>query len=107
MPPPGSFAWSGHDRTHSHMIQPDPSGRFVLAADLGLDRILVWKFDAAAGQLCVERSRPHALAHDSARSVGTLRAGRGPRARPDPRLEIRCRRRAALRGAVTTARTRT
>ena len=25
--PPGSFAWSGHDRTHSHMIQPDPSGR--------------------------------------------------------------------------------
>jgi 6-phosphogluconolactonase len=49
--PPGSFAWSGHDRTHSHMIQPDPSGRFVLAADLGLDRILVWKFDAAAGKL--------------------------------------------------------
>jgi 6-phosphogluconolactonase len=49
--PPGSFAWSGHDRTHSHMIQPDPSGRFVLAADLGLDRILVWKFDAVAGKL--------------------------------------------------------
>ena len=49
--PPGSFAWSGHDRTHSHMILPDPSGRFVLAADLGLDRILVWKFDAAAGKL--------------------------------------------------------
>jgi 6-phosphogluconolactonase len=33
------------------MIQPDPSGRFVLAADLGLDRILVWKFDAVAGKL--------------------------------------------------------
>src|SRR5580658_1834362 len=49
--PPGSFAWSGHDRTHSHMIRPDPSGRFVLAADLGLDRILVWKFDAVAGKL--------------------------------------------------------
>jgi len=49
--PPGSFAWSGHDRTHSHMILPDPSGRFVLAADLGLDRILVWKFDVAAGKL--------------------------------------------------------
>ena len=31
------------------MIQSDPSGRFVLAADLGLDRILVWKFDARAG----------------------------------------------------------
>jgi len=33
------------------MIQPDPSGRFVLAADLGLDRILVWRFDAVAGKL--------------------------------------------------------
>jgi 6-phosphogluconolactonase len=49
--PPGSFAWSGHDRTHSHMIHADPSGRFVLAADLGLDRILVWKFDDKAGKL--------------------------------------------------------
>jgi len=49
--PPGSFAWSGHDRTHSHMIQADPSGRFVLATDLGLDRILIWQFDAAAGKL--------------------------------------------------------
>jgi 6-phosphogluconolactonase len=49
--PRGSFAWSGHDHTHSHMILPDPSGRFVLAADLGLDRILVWKFDAVAGKL--------------------------------------------------------
>lgn len=49
--PPGSFAWSGHDRAHSHMILPDPSGRFVLAADLGLDRILIWKFDAVAGKL--------------------------------------------------------
>ena len=49
--PPGSFAWSGHDRPHSHMIQPDPSSRFVLAADLGLDRILIWRFDAVAGKL--------------------------------------------------------
>jgi len=49
--PLGSFAWSGHDHAHSHMILPDPSGRFVLAADLGLDRILVWKFDAVAGKL--------------------------------------------------------
>lgn len=36
--PPGSFAFSGHDRTHAHMIQADPSGRFVLHVDLGLDR---------------------------------------------------------------------
>ncbi len=43
--PPGSFAFSGHDRTHAHMIQADPSGRFVLHVDLGLDQIFVWKFD--------------------------------------------------------------
>ncbi len=49
--PPGSFAISGHDRTHAHMIQADPSGRFVLHADLGLDRIYIWKFDAQQGVL--------------------------------------------------------
>jgi 6-phosphogluconolactonase (cycloisomerase 2 family) len=49
--PPGSFAVSGHDRTHAHMIQADPSGRFVLHADLGLDTIFVWKFDAERGVL--------------------------------------------------------
>lgn len=49
--PPGSFAISGHDRTHAHMIQADPAGRFVLHVDLGLDKIFVWKFDAQKGTL--------------------------------------------------------
>lgn len=49
--PPGSFAFSGHDRTHAHMIQADPSGRFVLHVDLGLDQIFVWKFDEQKGVL--------------------------------------------------------
>ncbi len=49
--PSGSFAFSGHDRTHAHMIQADPSGRFVLHADLGLDQIFVWKFDDQKGVL--------------------------------------------------------
>jgi 6-phosphogluconolactonase (cycloisomerase 2 family) len=49
--PPGSFAISGHDKPHAHMIQSDPAGRFILAADLGLDRIFVWKFDAEKGKL--------------------------------------------------------
>lgn len=49
--PPGSFAISGHDRTHAHMIQADPSGRHVLHVDLGLDKIFVWKFDAQKGTL--------------------------------------------------------
>src|SRR5437879_753636 len=49
--PPGTFAFSGHDRTHAHMIQADPSGRFVLHVDLGLDQIFVWKFDEQKGVL--------------------------------------------------------
>src|SRR5438046_618579 len=49
--PPGSFAFSGHDRTHAHMIQADPSGHFVLHVDLGLDQIFVWKFDEQKGVL--------------------------------------------------------
>jgi len=49
--PAGSFAISGHDRTHAHMIQTDPSGRFVLHVDLGLDKIFVWKFDQQKGKL--------------------------------------------------------
>jgi 6-phosphogluconolactonase (cycloisomerase 2 family) len=49
--PPGSFAISGHERPHAHMIQSDVSGRFVFAADLALDQILIWKFDDGAGTL--------------------------------------------------------
>ena len=49
--PPGSFAISGHDRPHAHMIESDASGRFVFAADLGLDQILIWRFDSAKGTL--------------------------------------------------------
>lgn len=49
--PPGSFAFSGHDRTHAHMIQADSSGRFVLHVDLGQDKIFVWRFDEQKGVL--------------------------------------------------------
>jgi 6-phosphogluconolactonase len=49
--PSGSFAKSGHDRTHAHMIQADRSGHFALHTDLGLDRIFVWKFDEQHGML--------------------------------------------------------
>ena len=48
---PGSFAISGHDQAHAHMIEADPSGRFVIHVDLGLDRIYVWRFDATRGVL--------------------------------------------------------
>jgi 6-phosphogluconolactonase len=66
--PPGGFAVSGHDRTHAHMIQADPSGRFVLHVDLGLDRIFVWKFDEPTGVLTP--NEPHAV---------SLPPGDGPR----------------------------
>src|SRR5262245_6039679 len=49
--PSGSFAVSGHDRTHAHMIQADPSGRFVIHVDLGLDTIFIWRFDDQRGTL--------------------------------------------------------
>jgi len=49
--PPGSFAISGHDHPHAHMILADPSGKFVIATDLALDRINVWKIDLEKGTL--------------------------------------------------------
>jgi 6-phosphogluconolactonase (cycloisomerase 2 family) len=49
--PAGSFAISGHDRPHGHMIESDPAGKFVVGADLALDRLHVWKFDAEKGKL--------------------------------------------------------
>jgi 6-phosphogluconolactonase len=49
--PPGTYAFSGHDKPHAHMIQPDPSNRFVLQTDLGQDRIYVYAFDPVAGKL--------------------------------------------------------
>lgn len=49
--PPGSFAISGHDHPHAHMIESDPSGRFVVHTDLATDQIYIWKFDAENGKL--------------------------------------------------------
>ena len=49
--PPGSYAFSGHDMAHAHMIEADGSGAFVLSAELGLDQIRIWKFDARTGVL--------------------------------------------------------
>ncbi|MGB6743673.1 MAG: lactonase family protein [Terracidiphilus sp.] len=49
--PPGSFAFSGHDKPHAHMIAADPNNKFVLNTDLGQDRIYVYRFDAATGRL--------------------------------------------------------
>jgi len=66
--PPGTFAFSGHDRTHAHMVEADPTGRFVLHVDLGLDQIFVWKFDREHGVLAP--NDPHRI---------SLPPGDGPR----------------------------
>jgi len=49
--PEGSFAVSGHDAPHPHMIAADPRNQFVLAADLGQDRIYTYRFDRRTGKL--------------------------------------------------------
>ncbi len=49
--PPGSYALSGHDAPHAHMIHSDPSNRFVLQTDLGQDRIYIYRLDDHAGRL--------------------------------------------------------
>jgi 6-phosphogluconolactonase len=66
--PPGSFAISGHDAPHVHMIQSDPSGRYVLSSDLGMDKIMIWKFDLEKGKLV--RNNPASV---------SLPPGDGPR----------------------------
>lgn len=41
--PPGSRACSGHESAHLHMVRASLDGRHVLATDLGLDRLQVWR----------------------------------------------------------------
>ena len=36
---------------HAHYITPDPANRFALACDLGLDQVLVYRFDPAKASL--------------------------------------------------------
>jgi 6-phosphogluconolactonase len=45
------FATSDHDSPHAHMVHSDPAGNFVLVADLGLDRVISYRFDRATGVL--------------------------------------------------------
>jgi 6-phosphogluconolactonase (cycloisomerase 2 family) len=56
--PPGSFAISGHDAPHAHMIQADPGGKFILHTDLGQDRIYSWVLNRAAGTLSPNPTSP-------------------------------------------------
>ena len=66
--PPGSFAVSGHDTPHAHMIQTDPSGKLIVHADLGQDRLYSWTLQRADGKLIA-----------SSPGFVTLPPGDGPR----------------------------
>jgi 6-phosphogluconolactonase len=59
---------SRQETAHPHSINVDPSGRFAIVADLGLDKVFVYRFDAAAGTLS-PNDPPNAL----------LAPGAGPR----------------------------
>jgi len=49
--PNGSYAVSGHDAPHAHMVAVDPQGGFVLATDLGQDRIYSYRLNEETGKL--------------------------------------------------------
>ena len=55
------------EQPHAHSINLDPLNRFAFAADLGLDKILIYRFDSATSRLT-----PHSAA-------GVVAAGSGPR----------------------------
>lgn len=61
-----SSAASPGRAAHAHMALADAGGRFVLATDLGLDQLTVWRFDASRGRLSEPQIQP-------------LAAGSGPR----------------------------
>jgi 6-phosphogluconolactonase (cycloisomerase 2 family) len=54
--------------SHPHQILFDPSGRFVVVPDKGLDRVFVFAFDTATGALT-----------PTAQGAGVARSGSGPR----------------------------
>ena len=53
---------------HAHWIQTSPDNRFALVSDLGLDEVLVYKFDATSGTLTPNEP-----------AFARLKAGFGPR----------------------------
>ncbi len=58
----------GSNTPHGHSITLDAAGKFAVAADLGLDQLLIYRYDAASGKLL---PRPKA--------TYSTRAGAGPR----------------------------
>jgi 6-phosphogluconolactonase len=59
---------SRQEKPHAHSINLDRANKFAFAADLGLDKVLIYKFDAARGSL---------VANDP--PAGVVSPGSGPR----------------------------
>lgn len=49
------------DRSHAHCIVPDPSNRYVVVADLGIDQLVRYPLDLGAFALHREAAVPFAL----------------------------------------------
>lgn len=49
--PPGNYSASSHAHSRVHMVSFDPSGRYLIADDAGLDQVHVLKLDPATGKL--------------------------------------------------------
>lgn len=64
------------EKSHAHWIQPTARNRFAYVADLGLDRILIYKFDATRGVLSDGGSAAGTAANFFS---ATLAPGTGPR----------------------------
>jgi len=55
---------------HPHMILPSPDGRFALATDLGIDRVMIYEVDGSTGELRPNTQGP---------TFATVPPGSGPR----------------------------
>jgi 6-phosphogluconolactonase len=49
---------------HPHMIAPTPDGRFILATDLGADRVVIYRLDNATGRLAPNEKGSGSVAVD-------------------------------------------
>jgi 6-phosphogluconolactonase len=47
----GSSVHPRQTKPYAHWFRTDPSNKFALAADLGMDQIVIYRFDAATGKL--------------------------------------------------------
>jgi 6-phosphogluconolactonase len=47
----GSSVHPRQDKPYAHWIRTDPTNQFALVADLGMDKIMIYRFDAKTGQV--------------------------------------------------------